>query len=180
MMLWLQLQQVGGSIQKVCMTWLVMGLSLRLQQQQAQQMPPVLQHCSCRHGSGLRALLVAQQLQQLLLHSRHTSMQALIRGFGRMSSWIHNPRQSRPMRTILAQLTWVVLPQDSLLQPRLEGLASLQQLLQLVVVLVVVAAPLLEALPGASARAGVQRTGKTLQILHVLPMLQLLLRQWTL
>jgi hypothetical protein len=69
MLLWLQLQQVVGSMQRVCMTWPLTGLSLRLQQQRAQQMPRLLQHCSCRHGSGLRALQATQQqqLQQLLL-----------------------------------------------------------------------------------------------------------------
>jgi hypothetical protein len=62
-------------------------------------------------------------------------------------------------------------------QPRLQGLASLQQLLVLAVVVVA----LLGVLPGASARAGVQRAGATLQMLPVLLMLQLMQqRQWTL
>jgi hypothetical protein len=67
MLLWLQLYQVVGSTNRECMTWLLMGRSLQLQQLQAQQMPWVLQHCSCRHGSGLRAWQAAQQQLLLLL-----------------------------------------------------------------------------------------------------------------
>jgi hypothetical protein len=83
------------------------------------------------------------------------------------------------MPKTLLQRARAVPPQGCLQQPHLEGLGLQQQLLQLLVRAVVVAAPL-EALPGASARAGVQRAGARLQMLPALVMLQLVLKQWTL